>query len=64
MARAWGNILTVTGADHLPPIATAGNVLRTKTAFRLSIRTAPTLEGPPIALKLKALLEADPPYGA
>ena len=64
MARAWGNVMTVTGAKGLPPIEVAGNVLRTSTAVRLSIRTAPNIVGPEVAAKIKALLEADAPYGA
>ena len=64
LARVWGNIITVTGGDGFPPIATAGNVLRTYSALRLSIRTAPTINGPEVAKKVKALLEEDPPYGA
>jgi len=42
----------------------AGNVLRPFTAAKLSMRLPPTLDAAEAGVKLKALLEADPPYGA
>ena len=62
--RTWRPMLAITGADGLPPPASAGNVLRPKTALALSLRLPPTLAGPAAGRKLKELLEADPPYGA
>ena len=53
MTRVRGNVITVTGGDGFPPLATAGNVLRTSSALRLSIRTAPTISGPEVAQKVK-----------
>lgn len=49
MARVWGNIITVTGGDGFPPLERAGNVLRTSSALRISLRTAPTVNGPEVA---------------
>jgi acetylornithine deacetylase/succinyl-diaminopimelate desuccinylase-like protein len=62
--RTWRPALSVTGAEGLPSLANAGNVLRPYTAMKLSMRIPPRLE-PNAALKVfKAALEADPPYGA
>jgi acetylornithine deacetylase/succinyl-diaminopimelate desuccinylase-like protein len=62
--RTWRPMLAVTGADGLPACAAAGNVLRPRTALKLSLRLPPTLRGEAAARALKALLEAEPPYGA
>lgn len=62
--RTWKPTLTVTGADGLPSLAQAGNVLRTQTSLKLSMRTPPRVDAPTAGLALKALLEKDPPYGA
>src|SRR5262245_31668864 len=62
--RTWRPMLAVTGADGLPPPASAGNVLRPKTVLSLSLRIPPTLDGQAAATTLKQILEADPPYGA
>ena len=62
--RTWRPALSVTGAEGLPAPASAGNVLRPKTSLVLSLRLPPTVKAEVAALKLKALLEADPPYGA
>jgi acetylornithine deacetylase/succinyl-diaminopimelate desuccinylase-like protein len=62
--RTWRPMLAVTGADGLPAPANAGNVLRPKTSFVLSLRLPPTVKADSAARQLKAILEADPPYGA
>ncbi len=62
--RTWRPALSVTGADGLPPLANAGNVLRPQTALKLSLRLPPTVDGEVATRELKGLLEADPPYGA
>ena len=62
--RTWRPMLAITGADGLPPPASAGNVLRPKTVLNLSLRIPPTVAGQTAAGKLKEILEADPPYGA
>ena len=43
--RAWGNIISYTGADGMPELAKAGNVLRTNTSIRLSCRLNPLMNG-------------------
>jgi acetylornithine deacetylase/succinyl-diaminopimelate desuccinylase-like protein len=62
--RTWRPFLAVTGADGLPPPASAGNVLRPRTALVLSLRLPPTVNAESAARQLKAILEADPPHGA
>jgi acetylornithine deacetylase/succinyl-diaminopimelate desuccinylase-like protein len=62
--RTWRPFLAVTGAEGLPPPASAGNVLRPKTELVLSLRLPPTVKADSAAQQLKAILEADPPYGA
>jgi acetylornithine deacetylase/succinyl-diaminopimelate desuccinylase-like protein len=62
--RSWRPALSVTGADGMPSIASAGNVLRPRTALKLSLRLPPTVSGEVATGTLKRLLEADPPYGA
>jgi len=64
LARTWRAALSVTGADGLPPPASAGNVLRPKTSLVLSLRLPPSVQAEGAAQQLKALLEANPPYGA
>jgi acetylornithine deacetylase/succinyl-diaminopimelate desuccinylase-like protein len=62
--RSWKPTLSVTGADGFPALANAGNVLRPYTAFKLSLRLPPLVEGHEAAVKLKALLEDNAPYNA
>ena len=38
--RTWRPTLSVTGAEGLPPLSSAGNVLRPRTAFKLSLPAA------------------------
>ncbi|AOY96661.1 peptidase M20 [Cupriavidus sp. USMAA2-4] len=60
----WRPSLSVTGAAGLPSLADAGNVLRPRTAFKLSLRLPPLVDAARAAADLKALLELDPPYNA
>ena len=62
--RTWRPALCVTGASGLPALEDAGNVLRPKTAVKLSLRLPPTCNAAQSAEFLKALLEKDAPYGA
>ena len=62
--RTWRPYLSITGAEGLPPIASAGNVLRPRTALKLSLRLPPRVRSAPAGIELKRILEADPPYGA
>ncbi len=62
--RTWRPALSVTGVDGMPPLSSAGNVLRPHTAVKLSLRLPPTLDGKRAGDVLKQTLEKDPPYGA
>jgi len=62
--RTWRPQLAVTGADGIPAVKDAGNVLRPLTALKLSLRLPPALDAARAAARVKALLESDPPYGA
>jgi acetylornithine deacetylase/succinyl-diaminopimelate desuccinylase-like protein len=62
--RTWRPALSVTGVEGMPPLESAGNVLRPFTAVKLSLRLPPTLEGNGAGELVKRLLEKDPPYGA
>jgi acetylornithine deacetylase/succinyl-diaminopimelate desuccinylase-like protein len=60
----WRATLAVTGADGLPPVGSAGNVLLPELSFKLSLRLPPTTEPTRAAKALQETLERDPPYGA
>src|SRR5690606_23869883 len=62
--RTWRPALAITGADGLPAIANAGNVLRAGTSVKISLRLPPTTDAQVAGKKLKSLLENEPPYGA
>lgn len=64
LARTWQPTLSYTGVDGIPPIASAGNVLRPYTALQLSVRLPPTCDPERALMALTACLTADPPYGA
>ncbi len=62
--RTWRPALSVTGADGVPSLANAGNVLRPGTTLKISLRIPPTANAADAARRLKELLEEDPPCGA
>jgi acetylornithine deacetylase/succinyl-diaminopimelate desuccinylase-like protein len=62
--NTWRATLAVTGADGLPPVASAGNVLLPQVALKLSLRLPPTVDAETAAAALRTALERDPPYGA
>ncbi len=62
--RSWRAALEVVGAEGLPPIEAAGNVLRPFTAVKLALRLPPTVDAGSVAERLRALLTTDPPSGA
>ncbi len=64
LAQTWLPQLAIIGADGLPAIGAGGNVLRSDTSLRLSIRLPPTVD-PVVAQKaLEKTLLANPPFGA
>jgi acetylornithine deacetylase/succinyl-diaminopimelate desuccinylase-like protein len=62
--RTWRPALSITGMDGVPPLASAGNVLRPQTSVKLSLRLPPTLDGKRAGELLKEALLRDPPNGA
>ncbi|MBX3604447.1 MAG: M20 family metallopeptidase [Piscinibacter sp.] len=62
--RTWRPTLSVTGVDGFPELKNAGNVLRPYTAFKLSLRLPPLVDGHRAAQSLKTLLEDNAPYNA
>lgn len=62
--RTWRPALSVIGADGLPSLKNAGNVLRPLTAVKLSLRLPPTCDAKMAARALTEILEKDPPHGA
>lgn len=64
LANQWGANLSVTGADGLPPISSAGNVVRASTGVRLSMRLPPTMDPATAEATIRAKLTTDVPYNA
>ena len=62
--RTWVPTLSVTGAEGLPALRDAGNVLRPSTAFKLSLRLPPLVDAAQAVQEMKALLEDNAPYQA
>jgi acetylornithine deacetylase/succinyl-diaminopimelate desuccinylase-like protein len=62
--RDWRPALSIIGADGLPTIGNAGNVLRPMTALKLSLRIPPGCDPKRANQSMKAILEKDPPHGA
>ena len=55
LARTWRPALSVTGGAGLPSVDAAGNVLRPKTALKLSMRLPPTVDGELVYEALEAV---------
>jgi acetylornithine deacetylase/succinyl-diaminopimelate desuccinylase-like protein len=64
LGRTWRSTLSVTGAAGLPPLGSAGNVLRPETALALSIRLPPTADADRALAAVTRELSRDPPSGA
>jgi acetylornithine deacetylase/succinyl-diaminopimelate desuccinylase-like protein len=64
IARTWEPSLEVVGISGAPLPEEAGNVLRPRTAVKLSIRVPPTADAAAAADAVERRLTADPPYGA
>jgi acetylornithine deacetylase/succinyl-diaminopimelate desuccinylase-like protein len=60
----WRATLAVTGADGLPPVGSAGNVLLPELAVKLSLRLPPTCDAARAERAVREALEREPPYGA
>jgi acetylornithine deacetylase/succinyl-diaminopimelate desuccinylase-like protein len=62
--NTWRSSLAVTGADGLPAVASAGNVLLPQLALKLSLRLPPTCDAAKATEAVRTALQRDPPYGA
>jgi acetylornithine deacetylase/succinyl-diaminopimelate desuccinylase-like protein len=62
--NVWRANLSITGADGLPPIASAGNVLRAKTSVKLSMRVSPAMDAKKAEAIMVEKLTTNVPYGA
>jgi hypothetical protein len=62
--KTWRPNLAITGADGLPPVAIAGNVLRPKTTVRCSMRLCPVFEAHDAVKIMEEKLTTNPPYNA
>jgi acetylornithine deacetylase/succinyl-diaminopimelate desuccinylase-like protein len=60
----WRATLAVTGAEGLPAIASAGNVLLPELTLKLSFRLPPTCNARSAVAAVAAALQRDPPYQA
>jgi hypothetical protein len=64
LQNTWEPNLSITGADHLPPIQIAGNVVRPKTAVRVSMRLSPAMDPKKAQDIIVQKLTTDVPYNA
>jgi len=62
--RTWRPTVSYTGIDGVPTVAAGGNVLRTETTLKISVRTPPHVSAKEAGEALKRVLEKDAPYGA
>jgi acetylornithine deacetylase/succinyl-diaminopimelate desuccinylase-like protein len=62
--NSWRASLAITGADGLPAISSAGNVLLPELSLKLSLRLPPTCDASRAGQAVREALERDPPYGA
>jgi acetylornithine deacetylase/succinyl-diaminopimelate desuccinylase-like protein len=60
----WRATLAVTGADGLPAVQSAGNVLLPEISLKLSLRLPPRCDAARAEAAVRRALERDPPYGA
>ena len=59
--NTWRPTLSITGAEGLPVLVDAGNVLLPFNTLKLSFRLPPTCDANAAAAAVKAALDADPP---
>jgi len=62
--NTWRPNLTITGADGLPELINAGNVMLPGTTLKLSFRLPPSCDADAAAAAVKKALEADAPASA
>jgi hypothetical protein len=59
--QTWRPQLCITGQSGIPDADKAGNVLRSYTTLKLSLRIPPTLNSDKVIEKMQQILEKDPP---
>jgi acetylornithine deacetylase/succinyl-diaminopimelate desuccinylase-like protein len=64
LGSTWRATLAVTGAQGLPALAAAGNVLLPEITLKISLRLPPTCDPQRATAAVRTALERDPPYGA
>jgi acetylornithine deacetylase/succinyl-diaminopimelate desuccinylase-like protein len=64
LANTWESNLSITGADGLPAIQMAGNVVRASTSVRLSMRLPPAMDPQEAKAIIEKKLTTDVPYNA
>jgi len=62
--NVWCPNMSITGADGLPPIAMAGNVVRASTGARVSMRLPPAMDPKKAEAIIRERLTTDVPYNA
>ncbi len=62
--RTWRPFVEVIGADGIPHVDKAGNVLRPFTTFKLSLRIPPRADADACLQRLKQRMTEKPPHGA
>ena len=62
--NTWRPSLAVTGADGLPPLGAAGNVLLPEISLKLSLRLPPSVDPARASRAVQNALQDNPPYGA
>ncbi len=62
--RTWKPTLEITGADGIPSVEDAGNVLRPGTTLKISLRLPPTCDADRAVRIVRRVLEREPPHGA
>jgi len=64
LARTWKPSLCVTGIGGIPNLSEAGNVLRSDTTVKLSIRLPPLVDPKPAIEAMRKRVTENVPYGA
>jgi acetylornithine deacetylase/succinyl-diaminopimelate desuccinylase-like protein len=62
--NTWRPALAITGADGLPAMGIAGNVLLPEICLKVSLRLPPTVDPVQASRAVREALQRDPPYGA
>ena len=62
--RTWRPTLEIIGCDGIPSLEKGGNVLRSSTSLKISLRLPPGVDSNNASAILKNVLESNPPHGA